>query len=106
MARKKKATGVPYKDFHYWEKSLNTLGEIPYLRALNLFSICFSLLSNQYFLPMQQQLYETSRPNFLDQAVLYYVKHCRRKQHVEYRSTFLSRMRSTKIQGDNKKAQK
>ena len=55
---------------------------------------------------MQQQLYKTSRPNLLSQAVLYYVKHCRRKQHVEYRSIFLSRIRSTKIQGVNKKAQK
>ena len=55
---------------------------------------------------MQQQLYETSHPNLLSQAVLYCVKHCRRKQHVGYRSIFLSRIRSTKIQGVNKKAQK
>ena len=55
---------------------------------------------------MQQQLYETSRPNLLDQAVSYYAKHCRRKQHVEYCSIFLSGIRGTKIQGVNKKAKK
>ena len=55
---------------------------------------------------MQQQLYETTRPNLLDQAVLNYAKHFRRKQHVEYRSIFLSGNRSTKIQGVNKKVQK
>ena len=77
-----------------------------HISARSTYSLFVSLLSNQYFLPMQQQLYETSRPNLLSQAVLYYVKHCRRKQHVEYRSIFLSRIRSTKIQGVNKKAKK
>ena len=70
------------------------------------YSLFVSLFSNQYFLPIQQQLYETSRPNVLSLAVLYYVKHCRRKQHVEYRSIFLSRNRSTKIQVVNKKSAK
>ena len=89
-----------------YEISSQTLEGKFYISARSTYSLFVSLLSNQYVLPVQQQLYETSRPNLLDQAVSYYAKHCRRKQHVEYCSIFLSGIRGTKIQGVNKKAKK